>query len=77
MLDYDADRETELGSTLEAWLDAGGALRVTAERLHIHPNTVTQRLARVAHLLGEDWREPRRKLDIQLAVQMARLRGVM
>ena len=52
------ERDTRLAETLEAWFDAGGGLRETAERLHIHPNTVTQRLDRVGQLLGEGWREP-------------------
>ena len=74
VLDYDTDRDTRLAETLDAWFDTGGALRDTAERLHIHPNTVTQRLDRVGQLLGETWREPGRKLDVQLALQMVRLR---
>ena len=74
VLDYDAARETRLAETLEAWFDAGGGLRETADRLHIHPNTVTQRLERVGQLLGEGWRDPGRRLDVQLALQMARLR---
>jgi GAF domain-containing protein len=75
VLTYDAERETQLAETLEAWLSSGGALRETAERLHIHPNTVTQRLDRVGQLLGAGWRDPARKLDVQLALQMTRLRG--
>ena len=75
VLDYDAARDTRLAETLEAWFDSGGALRETAERLHIHPNTVTQRLERVAQLLGETWRDPSRRLDVHLAVQMVRLRA--
>ena len=47
VLDYDTDRGTELAATLEAWFAAGGGLRETADRLHVHPNTVTQRLDRV------------------------------
>ena len=74
VLDYDTDRDTRLAETLDAWFETGGALRDTAERLHIHPNTVTQRLDRVGQLLGETWREPGRKLDVQLALQMVRLR---
>jgi len=77
VLDYDAQRETRLAETLEAWFDAGGALRETADRLHIHPNTVTQRLERVGQLLGDSWRDPGRRLDVQLALQMTRLRGSM
>ncbi len=76
VLDYDAERATKLTETLEAWLASGGALRETAERLHIHPNTVTQRLDRIGQLLGADWRQPARKLDVQLALQMVRLRNV-
>ncbi len=48
-----ATADTRLAETLEAWFDAGGALRETADRLHIHPNTVTQRLERVGQLLGD------------------------
>ena len=74
VLRYDAERDTRLAATLDAWMATGGGLRETAERLHIHPNTVTQRLERVGHLLGNGWRQPDRKLDLQLALQMVRLR---
>ena len=67
VLDYDAERDTQLAETLEAWFDSGGALRETAERLHIHPNTVTQRLDRVGQLLGGTGATRRRELDVQLA----------
>ena len=77
ILEYDAARETQLAETVEAWLASGGGLRETAEHLHIHPNTVTQRLERVGQLLGTGWRDPARKLDVQLALQMVRLRGSM
>jgi GAF domain-containing protein/PucR-like helix-turn-helix protein/diguanylate cyclase with GGDEF domain len=75
VLDYDAERDTRLVDTLEAWFATGGGLRETADRLHIHPNTVSQRLERVGQLLGQGWREPSRKLDVQLALQMVRLRA--
>lgn len=74
VLDYDAERDTRLLETLEAWLDAGGGLREAAEALHVHANTVTQRLDRVGRLLGPEWRQPQRRLDVQLALQMVRLR---
>ena len=77
VLRYDADRDTQLAATLDAWLASGGTLRGTAARLHIHPNTVTQRLDRVGQLLGDGWRRPDRKLDVQLALQMVRLRRGM
>ena len=74
VLRYDAERDTQLAATLDAWMATGGGLRDTAERLHIHPNTVTQRLDRVGQLLGDGWRQPDRKLDLQLALKMVRLR---
>lgn len=73
VLDYDERRGTQLTATLEAWF-AGGSLGAASERLHVHANTVGQRLDRVAALLGEDWRQPERALDIQLALQVWRLR---
>ncbi len=74
MLAYDAERGTALAETLEAWFAAGGSLRATAELLHVHPNTVAQRLERVGQLLGDGWRDPARALDVQLALRMHRLR---
>ncbi len=73
--DYDARRGTALIATLEAWFASGGKLKSAAERLHVHPNTVTQRLDRIDDLLGE-WREPGRSLDVQLALRVARLHSV-
>jgi DNA-binding PucR family transcriptional regulator len=43
--------------------------------LHVHVNTVAQRLERVASLLGEDWLEPDRALEIQLALRLRSLRN--
>jgi hypothetical protein len=74
VLGYDAQRGTRLLETLEAWFATGGSVKVTAERLHVHPNTVVQRLDRVGELLGTDWRDPGRGLDLQLALRVHRLR---
>ena len=73
VIDYDAERDTRLIETLEAWFAAGGA-RDTADRLHVHPNTVAQRLERIGQLLGDTWREPSRRLDVQTALMMLKLR---
>jgi GAF domain-containing protein len=74
VLEYDARRGTDLLGTLAAWYDAGERQSETARRLHLHPNTVAQRLERLSGLLGDDWREPDRGLDLRLAVQLVRLR---
>ncbi|HEX5919898.1 MAG TPA: helix-turn-helix domain-containing protein [Nocardioides sp.] len=70
---WDARRGTGLVTTLEAWFASGGHLKDTAADLHVHPNTVTQRLERIGELLGAGWRDPERSLDLQLALRLARL----
>ena len=78
VLSYDRTRHTQLTETLEAWFECDGAVREAARRLHVHPNTVAQRIERVTQLLGgARWREPGRKLDVQLALQLMRLRRDM
>lgn len=74
VLDYDERRSTALGQTLEAYFGVGGSLARAAEVLHVHVNTVSQRLERLSSLLGEDWQQPQRALEIQLALRLQRLR---
>ena len=73
VVDYDVNRRTQLVGTLEAYFRAGGNLTRTASELHVHVNTVTQRLDRVGRLLGEEWQEPERQLEVQLALRLHRL----
>ena len=75
LLRYDARRGTALVETVEAWFDCGGRAVEVAERLHIHPNTVAQRLTRVGRVLGAGWRDPARALDHQMALRLWRLRA--
>ena len=75
VLDYDTRRGTALVKTLEAYFGAGGSPARAAEVLHVHVNTVTQRLERITQLLGAGWQEPTRALDLQLALRLHRLRG--
>jgi DNA-binding PucR family transcriptional regulator len=74
VLDYDQRRGTALVATLEAYFGCGGSLSRAAEVLHVHVNTVTQRLERVTNLLGPDWQKPERALEVQLALRLHRLR---
>jgi hypothetical protein len=75
LLDYDARRGTALVATLEAYFAAGCSQSRAAEALHIHVNTVAQRLDRMGRLLGEGWQDPNRALEIQLALRLHRLTG--
>ncbi|MCW7988735.1 diguanylate phosphodiesterase [Streptomyces platensis subsp. clarensis] len=71
--DYDARRGTELLRTLGAYFACGMSPARTKDALHVHVNTVAQRLDRVSRLLGPDWQTPARALEIQLALRLHQL----
>ncbi len=70
---YDERRGTDLLRTLDAYFACGMSPARTKDELHVHVNTVAQRLERVGRLLGEDWQSPSRALEIQLALRLYRL----
>ncbi|MFJ1811437.1 MULTISPECIES: helix-turn-helix domain-containing protein [unclassified Streptomyces] len=70
---YDERRGTDLLRTLDAYFAAGMSPARTKDELHVHVNTVAQRLERVGRLLGDDWQSPARVLEIQLALRLHRL----
>lgn len=70
---YDQQRGTDLLRTLDAYFACGMSPARTKDDLHVHVNTVAQRLERVGRLLGEDWQSPARVLEIQLALRLHRL----
>lgn len=74
LMRYDQRRCTELVGTIEEYFGRGRSHARTGEALHVHVNTVTQRLERVGRLLGEDWQSPDRALEIQLALKLLRVR---
>lgn len=71
--DYDTRRGTDLVRTLDAYFASGMSPARTKDALHVHVNTVAQRLERVAQLLGSDWQHPERALELQLALRLHRL----
>lgn len=73
VLDYDERRGTDLVSTLRAYFECGTNLTRAKDVLHVHVNTVVQRLDRIASLLGEDWQTPARALEIQIALRLHQL----
>jgi sugar diacid utilization regulator len=72
---YDRTRNSRLIATLEAYFRTGASLTRTSNELHVHVNTVTQRLDRVTRLLGEEWQRPENQLEVQLALRLNRLVG--
>ncbi|NEW34505.1 GAF domain-containing protein [Nocardia cyriacigeorgica] len=75
LLDYDSDHRTALTETAWTFLETNAGLAETAARLFIHRNTVRQRLARIAELLGPDWLDNTRRLDLHLALRIWKLRS--
>ncbi|WP_043192666.1 helix-turn-helix domain-containing protein [Streptomyces sp. NRRL F-2664] len=73
LLDYDAQRGTELVHTLRTYFDEGASRSRAAEALHVHVNTVVQRLERIGRLLGHDWPRPDRALELHLALRVLRV----
>ncbi|MFJ8294517.1 helix-turn-helix domain-containing protein [Streptomyces sp. NPDC094447] len=67
---YDRRRGTDLVRTLDAYFASGMSPARTKDALHVHVNTVAQRLERVGRLLGPDWQSPSRALEIQLALRL-------
>ncbi|MGW7266173.1 helix-turn-helix domain-containing protein [Streptomyces sp. NPDC054842] len=70
---YDERRGTDLLRTVDAYFACGMSPARTKDELHVHVNTVAQRLERVGRLLGDDWQSPSRALEIQLALRLHRL----
>ena len=66
----DRDRGSDLVATLGAFLGENGHLAATAKALHIHVNTLYQRLERIDKVLGPGWREADRRLELHLALRM-------
>jgi hypothetical protein len=77
VLEYDRAASGSLRSTLEAYFAAGGSPTHAAAQLHVHPNTIARRLERISTLIGPDWQQPDRALDLQLALRLLRLRAAV
>lgn len=70
VIQYDVQRGTDLIGTLRAYFAAGQSPTRAADALHVHPNTVQQRLDRITVLLGQGWLEPDHALNVQVALQL-------
>jgi GAF domain-containing protein len=73
---YDRERGSQLVATLEEFLRRHGNISATSEALFVHPNTLRQRLRRIAELSGldlrrDDW------LMIEIAVKMVKLQHTL
>jgi DNA-binding PucR family transcriptional regulator len=74
LLQYDRRRKAQLVTTLEEYLRNRGSAATTARNLYIHPNTLRQRLDRIAKITGLEL-EGEDLLSLELAIKLVRLRG--
>ena len=75
LLEYDREHGTELVATAAVYLDAGHSVAAAARQLHVHENTVRQRLDRIASIMGTGWHRGQRGLDTHLMLTAHRLIG--
>lgn len=66
-----AASRVRLAQTLRAWLDHHGEVARVAAELHIHPQTVRYRLARLRDLFGEALEDPASRFELALALRGA------
>jgi PucR family transcriptional regulator, purine catabolism regulatory protein len=74
MRDHDRRRGSDLEATLRAYLELDGSYAETAARLHVHVNTLRQRLAKITELTGRDPRRTGDQVDLVLALEADALR---
>jgi DNA-binding PucR family transcriptional regulator len=71
VVEHDARHNSQLMSTLAAFLDCGGSWVRTAEVAHLHLNTVRYRIGRIEELTGRDLSRTADRADLYLALKLA------
>jgi hypothetical protein len=70
---YDAEHNSDLVATLEAFYANGANISKTARQLYVHHNTIVKRLDRVAAILGPQWQEEPYALRLRVALHLRAL----
>ncbi len=70
---YDIEHQSNLVETLETYLDAAGKVNITANRLHIHINTLSYRLRRIEEIMGIDLDDPNHRTALYLDLKLQKL----
>ena len=61
-----------LSATLLAWLEHQGRTEAVARALHVHPQTVRYRMARLRDLMGDALERPDGRFELELALRVER-----
>ncbi len=70
LIEHDQQHNAELVETLDAFFVCHGNLSQTASRLHIHRNTLTYRLDRIAAITALDLSDADARFSLQLALKL-------
>jgi sugar diacid utilization regulator len=73
LLEYDRKHGSALINTLQVYLEENCNHRKTAERLYVHPNTLSSRLERIAAIGSFDLQDSKTRLSLQLAIGVLKL----
>lgn len=73
ILDYDKQMENKLFETLTVFLECGGVVKNSADRLFIVRQTLYNRLELLKTILGEDFMEPHNRLALEVAIKAYKL----
>jgi len=65
-----AARQRMLQETLTAWIDHPGQPQAMARALHLHPQTVRYRIARLRERFNDDLDDPEARFEISLALRI-------
>jgi sugar diacid utilization regulator len=76
LVDYDEQYETELVTTVEAYLDNDGNVAATAKQLFTHRHTIRYRLERVRELCGHDVSSTEGREKLGLGLKAMRVLGI-
>jgi len=70
LINHDDNKNAELVETLEAFFECHGNLSQTANRLHIHRNTLTYRLEQIAVITQLNLDDPDARFSLQFALKL-------
>lgn len=75
LITYDRVHDTHLVEAARAYLHAGGDVARAAEQIHVHPNTMRNRIRRAAQSCGVDLADPDTRLALMLHLKVSELGG--
>ncbi|MTI58847.1 MAG: CdaR family transcriptional regulator [Firmicutes bacterium] len=70
LIEYDSGNNTDLLETVGAFLEEGGSIQKAAEKLYIHPNTMSYRIKRIQEILGLNLQDFETQLNLATAYKI-------